>query len=302
MITESRNQTQRLVAGRAGELTHNANTITFDLLEKIFGCNGPYQNVLRKFGVNIKSNDRSFLVLQDKVVYTDLNEEEKILWRLYPVMLVEKSGEVIHEFTWKKANPVTLFNYARKILFEGLLVANIGSYQEKAHEIYKGVSHEAEEIKDKGCITLERFFEVYEKIIYVSYLYEYLYLYNGGTASNVFVKQYIEENDYLIVDNTDFMEFALKLPNGFYLDDYEDLQASSPSSVSYPFIPDEIDRLSVESGLNKLQCAEKELQCLKNNLRLKTNILMYFLNLSALENAKKRGLDSIGGKRLADVF
>jgi len=302
MITDTHKTTQRLVAGRAGELTHRANAITFDLLEKVFGEKGPYRNVLKRFGVKIRNGGGSFLVLNEGVVYTDLDKEQDMLWGVYPIVLTETSGEISHVFSWKKANPYTLFNYACKTVTDAILVVNVWNYLKKSRRMYKNISLEVEHICQNKSISLKDFFRIYEEIIYVSYLFEFLFLYNKNTPSNNLVRHFVEKNDYLVANNTRYLEFELKLPGGFFLDDYVDLDKKLEYTSKLDFIPGQINLFPKNSGLTPVQKAEKELQCLKDNLRLKTNILLFFLNLSALSNAKVKGMLSIGDKKLAQIF
>ena len=153
-------------------------------------------------------------------------------------------------------------------------------------------------------LTLKDFLTIYEDIIRVSYLFELLDSYNTKKVSTDAVKKYIERNDYLLAGDEKYAELTLKLPNGFYLDDYEGLAGKLGyiTSGTPEFIPSVIPSLSGTAGISKPKAAEIELQCLKNNLRLKTNILLYFLNLTALANAKARGIPEIKNKMLSELF
>lgn len=304
MIPFFKVKNQRLVSGRAGELTNRANTLTFDLLEYIFGKDGPYRNTLRRFGIKLNPTSDSFLLLEDGEVFTDLDREEKILWGCYPIALIEQKGQVNHKFSWQKAGLISSINYLKKVIFDSKIITNIETHLSEAHNIYKQVSEKVVLVCSAGIITLEDFLETYESIISVSYLFELLDLYNVNKVSDEITRKYVKQNDYLLASDEKYVEISLKLSNGFYLDDYPDLhkKLSFVLDNKFTFIPHSIPSLEKTSEISKLRSAEIELQCLKNNLRLKTNILLYFLNLTALTNAKSRGISSIGDKKLIELF
>ena len=297
-------KSKRLISGRAGELTNKANILTFDLLECVFAREGPYRNTLKRFGIQLKPTFESFLVLENGEVHTDLDKEEEILWNCYPIMLEEHLEQVKQKFSWRKVGLKTSINYLRKIIFDSKIIANIDSHLREARKTYTSVSEGVTSLCSKRTITLDEFLKIYEDIISVSYLFEILDSYNVKKVSNEVTKQYVRQNDYLLASDEKYIELTLKLPNGFYLDDYigldEQLYAVSDSKLW--FVPSIIPSLDKTLEISKLRATEIELQCLKNNLRLKTNVLLYFLNLTALTNAKSRGISTIGDKKLTALF
>ncbi len=302
MMVPNIQDSQKLVAGRAGELTLRANSLTFDLLEKLFGKNGPYRNVLQKFGLKINDTSETYLVLKDTVVYTDLTSEREVLWKNYPIILLSENGQVVQKFSKSRLTFFTLYNYLAKIVKDSLFITQIDAYTRNCHAIYKRVSQKTSEIYLKKYLTPQEFLTIYEEIIYVSYVYELVDLYNTQKFNTKERKQYIEENDYMLKNDTSYIELIAKLPNGFYLDDYTHLEKIIANIDKPLFIPDSIPGFSKPAAVKTTIDAEIELQCLKNNLRLKTNVLMYILNLTLLNARSQKNIATIGDKKLEELI
>lgn len=292
MLTDSSNANQLnvLVAGRAGELTHHANPITFSLLELIFGYSGPYRNTLKKFGVKVNDINESYLVLKDSIVYTDITKEEKILWGNYPFKLDVKDGRVSSGISISIINPIKATNLLMKTIREANIIANLDKYMAIADSLYKNISYKVAEIISSHSIDLKDFLLVYQDTIYITYLYELLDSLNPNlyTKKTDFIKNYIKSNDYLLSSSNEYIENNLKLNNGFYLDDYTNLNEILQSNNAKEFIPDYLPNIELRDNLTKQEAAELKLQCMKNNLRLKSDVLLFFLNMAILRKAKGR--------------
>ena len=283
----------RLVAGRAGELTNSANPITFSLLEYIFGQNGPYRLALKEFGVKVKNTPDSYLLLKDSQVLTDLDKEQTILWGNYPIELLYKDNQVYPLLSWKKMTPLKILNYFNKATAEGLIINNINEYVTKCRQIYKTISEQTVHITQVKELKLKDFGKIYKDIVYVSYLYELISLYNANKVEHTKYKEYIHKNDFLMSNDRNYIEFKVKLPNGFYLDDYPNLQSILEDSQGLTFVPAKVDDLDEP---------EIVLQCLKNNLRLKTDVLMFFLNMTAQQEGHLKGYSKIADAKISDLI
>jgi len=303
MITEtSNNQNVSLIAGRAGELTLEANPITFDLLESIFGQYGPFREALKEFGVKVKDTPESYLVLKDGKVFTDIEKEQNILWGNYPIKL-EKNNHDVEAGVIFSLNPIKYLNYFQKSISDSKLIINSEKTVEKCLAKYKYVSEQTVKVVQNQFINEKMFLELYKDITYVSYAYEVFEMYNrhqitSKKRGNIPTlsqadRKFIQENDYLLADTADFIENILKLPKGFYLDDYTNLTEIFERSQGLYFIPGKIDTIPN---------AEVMLQCLKNNLRLKTNVLLFILNMTLLSEAAKKGISPIADKNLSQLM
>jgi hypothetical protein len=278
MISET-NQ-NNLVAGRAGELTLEANDLTFNLLEHIFGQHGPFRETLKDFGVKVNETSESYLVLLDGKVYTDIKKEERILWGNYPIKLEKVNHEVKAVVTFT-LNPFKYYNYVQKSLLDSKLILNSVKTIETCMVKYKYVSEQTVKATESQHLSMESFLSLYKEIAYVSYAYELVEIYNGAKAINArrgnvpswkpAEHDYLYKNDYLLADTSRYIENVLKLPKGFYLDNYPNLRQIFESAQGLDFIPGRIPTIPN---------TEIMLQCLKNNLRLKTNVLLFILNMS----------------------
>lgn len=305
MISPIEDDKTNLIAGRVGELTHEANFITFSLLKKLFDNAGPYQNVLRRFGVAINPTSDSYLELKDNIVYSNLEKENKILWGKYPVKLVANGSQVKQQLIFNSLFDLPKFvNLLNKTIHESLVIININKYVAEARSKYAHVDALSRQALTTKSLSLTDFLKAYEDIVFVTYLYELLDLFNKNSRfDSPTLREYVQENDYLLKDKPGFVEATLKLDKGFYLDDYTNLEEklrNVEAAANLQFIPAEIKPLSLPNISPQL-LAEKELQCLKNNLRLKTNVLLFLLNYSLLNKAKTLGLDKISNLTLDEL-
>jgi hypothetical protein len=262
---------------RVGELVMDVNEPTFQLLKRIFGKDGPYRRVLRKFGFGIMDNPESFLKIIGGRVYSDIDKETKIIWRNVSYKLVESKGEVTFKFSWQGLP--SLFRYFRKFLTDVYILAHPDKYVYKAISRYGSFSKDQKRLLEKGSITLTEFLELYETVVFVTYLYELFFHFNNsiGILDTVpGLKDYIDENDYLLKLDSSYVEGVYKPSEGFFVQ--EDVSPKEISLENLIFIPEVIPPFDGEGSKTKV--AEIQLQCLKNNLRAKTNTLLYLLSLS----------------------
>jgi hypothetical protein len=266
------------VKGRAGELTTKANKETFELLLDIFGHGGPYRNVLNEFGIGDPEYKDDFLVLKDGEVLTDIKKETEALWK--PIMCkVKKEGKetkVVVDYSVKniiEKGPKLL----KKVLIDAWTVALIENYLKKAKKRYREYCAFTEKSLKTKKITRKNFLKMYEHVVYVTFLYELVYEYNTERIENKCLKTYVKQNDYLLNYDETFDEFKYKNDESFSLgkrtekDLFKNFDGKSLNLIPSD-IPDCI--CNAPSLIN----AEKLLQCLKNNMRLKTGCLLFVMN------------------------
>jgi hypothetical protein len=264
-----------LVTGRVGELTDYANEATFKVVQRIFGYGGPYRKVLHKFGIGDLNNKKDYLQLKDGRIFCDIDMEAAVLWRPCSYRLRLSDNKVLTEFHYYGLLP--LVGFLRKTVTEVVCIAFIEHYLRKMDGIYLEFAKEVEMVFNKGSLTLEKFLVLYEDVVFTSYLYELLFHYNnskGFVERSMEAKIYVSANDFMLSEERGYAEFVYKLPQDFVLG-----VAVTPAPVSTShtkFIPRVIPDYN---GREKKEIkAELKLQCIKNNMRLKTNVLLYLLN------------------------
>lgn len=264
-----------LVTGRVGELIDYANEPTFKVVQKIFGYNGPYRKVLHKFGIGNLKNTKSFLALVEGRIYTDIAVETEVLWKpcSYKLRLID--AKIVSEFHFYGIT--SLIGFLKKSATEVLHIALIDHYLKEVDKIYKNFSEEMEKTFEAKTLTMDKFLTLYESVVFISYLYELIFNYNnhdGYVKKSEDLKKYISINDFILSTKQNYAEFVYKLPQDFVLGTADAHFGEKPPHPQ--FIPSSIP--NYEGREKKEIRAETKLQSIKNNMRLKTNVLLYFLN------------------------
>jgi hypothetical protein len=281
-----------LIIGKAGELTMYANPLTFSLLEKIFGFRGPYRETLKRFSVFPIETKASFLRSVNGRVYTNIDEENEIVWKNYPSKLYLDNTYVKQTAFWFPNFFTKLKNFTQKVIKESQIVNNPSSVEKIADNHYLEFCIKTRRVCGYSNLNSSQFLEYYKEVIFINYLYELFESYNLGVKIDLQkYDTYFKLYDYLF-NSSNLLENRLKLPNGFYLDQYDNLDDSLDFVIGdNKFIPDRLP--DVETPITKIGL-ETKLHCMKDNMRLETNILLYFLNKTLLEKAKIRGIQDIG--------
>lgn len=264
-----------LVTGRVGELVDYANEPTFKVVQKIFGYNGPYRKILRTFGIGNLKNTKDFLTLIEGRIYTDIAIETEVLWKpcSYKLRLVD--GKVATKFHFYGL--ISLLGFFKKTALEVLHIALIDYHLKEVDRRYRDFSKEVEKVFEEKTLTTAKFLTLYESVVFVSYLYELVFNYNnhnGYVKKTEDLEKFVSMYDFMLSTDQNYAEFIYKLPQDFVLG-----LADTPPGEKPPhpqFIPSSIP--SYEGHEKKEIKAEAKLQCIKNNMRLKTNVLLYFLN------------------------
>lgn len=269
-------QNPNLVTGRVGELVDYAHVTTFKVVRAIFGYGGPYRKVLHRFGIGDLKNTSDYLLLINGRIFSDIEIEAKVLWQPCSYKLVKNGNRVIHKFHYYGL--LSLSNFLKKNIKEILCFVLIDHYLEEADTSYRRFSEGVEAAFKKGTLHLREFLDLYEEVVFTSYLYELYFNYNNQKefiSKSESLKAYIKENDCLLLQDNRYVEFVYKLPKDFELG----VQVDPPKlSADLIFIP---DKLPIFNGKDKKEvCAEARLQCIKNNMRAKINVLLYLLNRS----------------------
>jgi hypothetical protein len=279
-------QEQNYAKGRAGELVTRANRETFDLIKEIFGKNGPYRRVLYRFGIGNPYIKTDFIVLKEDIVLTDINEENRILWESIMYKLVKNGdqAQLIPDFT------VTNFlvngtGLIKKVLIDAWIILNINGYIFNAKRRYKKYSDFTQKVLEEKKIDRREFLQQYEHVVYVTYLFELLFEYNkstrkkntGAINENECLKEYVKRNDRLLNYDLTYNEFKYKNVEGFSLGETEkNALFDEKGNEELNLIPGTLEECDCE--VPKLIRYEKELQCLKDNMRLKTQTQLFVMN------------------------
>ncbi len=280
-----------LVSGRAGELTQFADEKTFALLAEIFGSTGPYRKVLKQFGIGATKNTDNFLVLLDGKVFSDVTKENKALWESCMYKLRVDGNKVELKINLTPTGVLKGFpGFIKKNYVDTKVLANLQKTLTAADEKYRNYCElVAETLKTKN-ISKSNFLAAYEYVVYITYIFELLFNFNdgakkakkidsGSVAENTVenqLREYVRQNDYLLKYDDSYIEFAFNPKNGFAVNNLENSNALEAALLNnQKLIPDVIETPQIKCDPKLL--AEKKLQCLKNNMRLKTNILLYYL-------------------------
>lgn len=264
-----------LVTGRVGELVDYANEPTFKVVQKIFGYNGPYRKVLHTFGIGNLKNTKSFLALIEGRVYTDTAIETEVLWRPCSYKLSLINGKVVIGFHFYGL--ISLLGFFKKTVLEVIHITFIDYYLKEVDRRYKNFSEEVEKVFEEKTLTIAKFLTLYESVVFISYLYELLFNYNnhdGYANKSGNLKEYLAKYNFMLSTDQSYAEFIYKLPQDFVLGLADTHLGEKP--LHPQFIPSSIP--SYEGQEKKEIRAEAKLQCIKNNMRLKTNVILYFLN------------------------
>lgn len=263
-----------LVLGRAGELVNETNIETYELIKDLFAPKGPYRKVLSEFGIGRIPNNIDFLVYKDNKVYADIEKENKALWEscMYKLTKVGESAKLKLNL-----NPVAIIKgikgLIKKTYMEIKLLSNLEKTLEKAKISYRSYSESLEQAIKVGYITKENFLVAYENVVFITYLYELLYNFNANDKlEDNCLKKYVRDNDYLLKYDETFGEFIYRHPKGFYVSpDRKRIEINT----NIKLIPKSLPECACNTP--EKYKAEKVLQCLKNNARLKTNTLVYLV-------------------------
>jgi hypothetical protein len=284
-------ENQNYIKGRAGELVSHTNQQTFDLIKEIFGKNGPYRKVLYRFGIGNPFIKEDFIVFKDGMVLTDIDKENSIMWENIMYKLVKKgeSAQLVPDFSIGNIL-VNGTGLIKKVLIDSWIILNVQGYLASAKKRYKKYCDFTKKVLTEKKISRQEFLYQYEHVVYVTYIYELLYEYNKGTQKkkasesqvDECLKEYVKNNDYLLKFDESYSEFKYKNNEGFTLGETEKkLLFEDMGKEELKLIPDEIGPCDCPSP--KLLRIEKELQCLKDNMRLKTQNQMFVMNYQKTE-------------------
>jgi hypothetical protein len=282
------------VADRVGELVDFANPLTFDLLEKIFGFNGPYRKILYQFGGGDLTKKESYLKNVCGKVYSDIGVENKVLWNPCSFKLTYVKNCPV--FSFKFTGLLALVNFVTKFFKESLVTAFPSIYCVLAQKSYREFSKAVETAYKKQKISVAHFLKLYEKVVYISYLYDLVFGLNNSKKLGRFpkvLKDYVAENDYLLKGEKGFGEF--KYSNGFKLG----TKGGARGGFKEELVPGCIEIF--EGPVKPMLILEAYLQCLKNNMRLKTDLLLYFLNKDLKKKCVSYGISDFGFLTFAEI-
>ncbi len=286
-----------LVAGRVGELAEITSPLSFSLIEKIFGYKGPYRDVLSSFKVPIRDIPESYLVNVRGRIYGDIKIENEVFWKHYPYELFLRNGSVVPALkVFKSSLPVCIVNLIKKTYFESNLLSDSSRLQHEIDLEYRGYSIIVKACFEKKSLSVDAFLDAYKLVIHVSYLYDLLYKIYGNNLEKFketkqeLIGNYITHNDFLVSGDTssDYVELKLKADNDFELAQPRPIEGDAGIFEGCKFIPDALEDLEIE---DKAVAILVKAQCARDNMRLKTGVLLYILRLNLFEKVKRFGLE-----------
>ena len=295
-----------LVLGRAGELATTTNKLTYSLIKKIFEHNSPYRKVLYQFKVGNLNVAQDFVVYKEGKVYSDIDVENKVLWNSCALKLL-KTSENSAEIKYNPLAFLNTFRFIQKALNDANLVSN---FKKTLKTVDSKYSNYCEFVQNSFLyspdFSIQAFLNAYENVVYVTYLYELFFELNNHKKivnKPQEISNYVKQNDYLV--SNDYSYFEQNFSTNFYLGhDREEIASQNKIlSMDLPFIPDKV--LNFNGLLTKKQqylAAEAKLQCLKDNMRLKTGALLYLLNKRIKNKAEQKGIENFGDYELNQLL
>ncbi|MFZ5424371.1 MAG: PEP-utilizing enzyme [Patescibacteria group bacterium] len=278
------------VAGRVGELATVANPLTFSLLKLIFDSGGPYNNILLNFGLGTTKEYPSYLKNIYGQVYSDIELENKAIWEASGYRLVVSNNNSVLKFHVKGNLIKSIKGFLNKTFIEVKILNNIEEYIEEASSQYKDFSDTVESKFKSRELSINDFLDLYESVVYVSYLYELVFSYNNHkkiVPKDAEIQEYVNTNDYLLNDKVRFLEHEVS--SDFYLGEERRYLGQQ---LNANLIPSTLPDLTL--NIAKTVKAEVLFQCYKNNMRLKTGLMLSLLNDSLREFADKNNVKYFG--------
>ncbi len=264
---------QKLIRGRVGDLTDTANPLTFSLIQKIFGFQGPYRKVLSQFGIGDTPNPTDYLILKDGTIYSDIEKENEILWKPTGYKLIQIRNQTQTKVSLlNKYFPSNTLRLAKKTLNDIRIIQNPNDYITRCFRHYQNINSLLEKNQKTAQITPDELLNNYENVIYISYINEVLLSYFKFSPQ-------IYQNQ-CVIDYLDRYEAILASPDTFYEQTFNQFgftlgELPISNITNLPLIPDSFPLLiSNQSSVNYIITQ----QCIRNNTRLKINALLYFLN------------------------
>ncbi|MEZ6255531.1 MAG: PEP-utilizing enzyme [Patescibacteria group bacterium] len=272
------------VANRVGELTDFANPLTYSLISKIFGYRGPYRKVLSKFGVGNYQDSRDYLVYVYGRIYSDLAVESNIIWEPSMFELTLEGRNVVNSVIPAfRATPKQWAHFTQKFFKELHVFLKPQSFIKQAANAYEEFSATLARTISVGHINTKDFLAQYEHIVFISYLHGLFHQYNNAHKIRTFTDEltrYVHESDVLISGTDAYMETKFshwRFEIGYSaIEKYDFSGAQIPWHLEFPQV-NAPESLKVEAYL----------QCLRNNLRFKTQVMLYFLNKYCVNLASK---------------
>lgn len=269
---------QILALGRAGELVTTTDPRTYALLSKIFGPHGPYRTVLKGFGLGTDNSEDSFLLYLNGKVYSDIQKENEILWHTCMTELRVKNKEVVLESAFcGRLLKCGIKGYLKKSVHDGLIISFAEKHIHRCAEKYTKYAEILATALKKESISEVEFLEAYKNVVYVTYIYELFYTYNNSVKvvsdDKSCLRTYISQNDYLLKFDEAFFEISGRDGLGFNVNFSAKMLAKYRRLSSPKLIPAVLE-YPKDCNDPPTLIAESVLQCFKNNMRLKTEILI----------------------------
>jgi len=276
------------VSGLENIVVVNSDEKTFELLKAIYSYNGPYRKVLKNFSIGNNKCQDDFIKLIDGKVFSDIDIENRSLWNSCMMAIKLKGDTAVFKLN---LNPLGIIKGFKGFINKNLKEINIITHPEdtekKIFKKYEEFSSKTKRFYLNKNINKVEFLKMYEFVVYIGYVYTIVFEYNYGKGIHKkfmdLFKKYNIENDYMLNERKVFESqfrpkesFSLDF-NGMTLMDVDEELPWIPDILPIDYRLDVEDNDGVKILLFKL---EKELEVIKNNLRLKTNVLLFLLSIA----------------------
>ena len=253
------------VAHREGELVDFTTILTFSLLQKIFGFRGPYRKALAQFGIGDPAMSGEYLTYIYGRVYSDIFEEERLLWQPSGFRIQVHNEAVKFSIMWGSFVHVPiLYRFLHKLASEVFISAFPMRYLNSAIHHYSRFLEGTDTLLLEKKVTVYSFVQQYVHVVMVSYVYELLFRINNNAkllTPTEELQEYIQKHDPFSGRNNRLpdLRFALNFPPKPHF--------SEPSIDRSLFFPKTKDPIRLR--------ADAYLQILRNNLRLRVSHLLH---------------------------
>ncbi len=272
-------------AKRVGDLVDYANPLTFSLLQKIYGPNGPYRNELARFGLSNPIYPKNHLTNIYGRIYSDLTIENYAIW--YPAgyeLVVKDDTVTLHHRIFNPLFPQDLVGLFKKVTQDISIQLNPKRLNFELNSRYTQFSKLSRAAILNHHLTLEQFLDLYHHVTFISFIHQMLssiYDHKGKLTNNQEVQKYLNQNDYTI--NTNEKKYEHEFTRlGFELGHHQIIHPESSD-----FIPDE---LPFPSNLSYPTALLTKTKAMQSNMRLKIYPMVYELNAQLREIAKIHNL------------
>ncbi len=277
------------VSGLENIVVVNSDEKTFELLKAIYSYGGPYRKVVKKFGIGNTKCKEDFIKLIEGRVFSDIDVENKSLWNSCMMAIKVKDDKAVFKINLTPLGIIKGFGgFVNKNLREINIITHPEDIEKKIFRKYEEFRSKTKRFYLDKNINQEEFLKMYEFVVYIGYLYTLVFEYNYGKGIHQkfrgLFKEYNIENDYMLNERKVF-ESQFRPKESFSFDfngmTFKEVDDELPWISDILPIDYRVGVKDNDGGKILLFKLEKELEVIKNNLRLETNVLLFLLSVSS---------------------